>query len=193
MNTCGMKRSCNATFKAEVTCFLTLTNQTCASILWCRSACDQPCLIGQRSTSALTVALQDLFKPLYKGYASINLYQATCGTWARRSQEYLTMSHTEGVGSLTSTSQSHNFSGVLCLSLLSLCCCSSSLCCWELNRSRCFFSSLWLRSIASFLSSSDLFKRSRSNPTSCCWRAYLVSTVSQFTMKSCQRDRDEIF
>ena len=26
---------------------------------------DQPCLIGQRNTSALTVALQDLFKALY--------------------------------------------------------------------------------------------------------------------------------
>ena len=36
--------------------------------------CDQPCLIGQRITSASTVALQDLFKALYRPvYALIDV------------------------------------------------------------------------------------------------------------------------
>ena len=60
----ALNRSCNATVKAEVTRFITLTNQSRASILRCRPTRDQPCLIGQRITSALTVALQDLFKAL---------------------------------------------------------------------------------------------------------------------------------
>ena len=70
----ALNRSCNATVKTEVTRFPTLTNQTLASILWCRPSRDQPCLIGQRITSALTVALQDLFKALYTaGYTRLQL------------------------------------------------------------------------------------------------------------------------
>ena len=61
----ALNRSCNATVKAEVTRFITLTNQSRASILRCRPTRDQPCLIGQRITPALTVALQDLFKAVY--------------------------------------------------------------------------------------------------------------------------------
>ena len=49
-----LNRSCNATVKAEVTHFLTLIDQSRASLM--------QALIGQRITSALTVALQDLFK-----------------------------------------------------------------------------------------------------------------------------------
>ena len=37
----ALNRSCNATVKAEVTRFLTLTNQSSASILWCRPTRDQ--------------------------------------------------------------------------------------------------------------------------------------------------------
>ena len=47
----NLKKSRNATIKAEITRFLTLTNQISDSILSYRPARDQPCLIGQRITS----------------------------------------------------------------------------------------------------------------------------------------------